>query len=219
MPPAQQIRRGFPNLRTVRRSLKLLIPRIRSGRLPAPPTEPWKGWLEYDPRDAVVSVQRVARSIAEVYHLDVGLITVTFVNELGSAGRVELHGGRDFFVELDASLRTSSRDLAATLGHEVAHIFLEKHGLRFATIDETEILTDTTAAMYGFGVLMADTYTVTKTYRPVAGGTEITTKTRGMGYLSPDEFAYVVTRSGTAGAFERLTSKAAKGAFRKGRAG
>jgi hypothetical protein len=149
--------RGFPNLSVVRRALQTLIPRIRDGRLPPLPAEPWRGWRDYDSRDAVVSVQHMARRISEVYRLDVGVITVTFLPNLGSLGRVELHGGRDFFVELDFSLRDHSRNLAATLGHEIAHIFLEKNGLAFESTAQTECLTDTAAALYGFGVLMADT--------------------------------------------------------------
>lgn len=159
----------------------------------------------------------MARRISEVYRLDVGVVLVTFLPNLGSPGRVELHGGRDFFVELDLSLRDHSRNLAATLGHEIAHIFLENNGLAFESTAETECLTDTAAALYGFGALMADTYVVTSTSKAVPGGTQITHHARSMGYLTPDEFGYVMTRSGTPVPPDALTSPAASVAFGAGR--
>jgi len=185
----------FPRIGLVRKSLALLIPKMARGELPPPATRPWLGYRSYNALEPVLSVQAMARDIAAVYKLSVGVIVVVFVDKLEGAGQVELGDSNDFFVEIRSQYERSPAVIAAILGHEVAHIFLHKRGIRFEDTLANEVLTDTTAAAYGFGVVMADTYKVTQKSEPIAGGVRVTTTTQPMlGYLTPEELGFALTR-------------------------
>ena len=215
----QGVRRGFPSLPVVRDALKRLVPAIKSGALPAPRPAPWHGFERYDPSDAVLSAQRLAREVLDVYALGCSTVIVTFDDALEAAGRVEIggHGQREFFVELQGELRDRPKDIAATLGHECAHVFLHRHGLEQRDVWANEILTDTTAALYGFGALMADTFQVSYRRAFQDGGVVVHRDERSMGYLTPDELGYVLTRVGFAEVDAYLDSTAARVAMGVGR--
>lgn len=216
MPPGKGVPRGFPNLARIRESIGLLVPKIKKGLLP-PPKPPWQGWERYDSSDHIISAQRLAVDAAKVYQLNVGTLVITFASSLSSAAQVEIGPTNDFFIEVESDFIERPRDLGAVLGHELAHIFLHRHNIRIPDTWGNEILTDTTAAMYGFGALMADTFTVTETSHSVANGTQITRQERSLGYLTPDEIGYVLTRCSPANVAAYLRSSAAKSALRVGR--
>ncbi len=211
-------RRGFPSIGLVRDALGVLVPAIRRGQLPPPPKEAWGGHRGFPVDDAVLAVQTLARRIAAVYRLDIGVVVVTFVEKLEAAGRVELAGPgqRDFFVELRSEFRTQPRIISAILGHEVAHIFLHRHGLHPESGLAAEILTDTTAVLYGFGAVMADTFRVSEHQEQLADAVRITTTVNQMGYLTPDEVGYALTRAGFGHLHDALESPAARDAVREG---
>lgn len=212
-------RRGFPSIGLVREALGVLVPAIRRGRLPPPPKDAWEGHRGFPVDDAVLAVQTLARRIAAaVYRLDIGLVVVTFVEKLEAAGRVELGGPgqRDFFVELRSEFRTQPRVISAILGHEVAHIFLHRHGLHPESGLAAEILTDTTAVLYGFGAVMADTFKISEQHEQLIDAVRVTTTVNQMGYLTPDEIGYALTRSGFGHLHEVLESAAARDAVREG---
>lgn len=211
------VRRGFPHLGLIHDSLKRLVPAIKRGTLPPPSPHPWGGWTDYDAKEPILSVQRLARRIAEVFGLDVGTIVVSFHDNVDFAGRVELGSSRDFFVEVHAQYRAQPRVIAAVLGHEVAHIFLHRRRLALAETLPNEILTDTTAALYGFGALMADTFEVSETREQLVNAVRITRREQALGYLTPDELGYVLTRSGFARIEDYLRSAAARDALQQGR--
>jgi hypothetical protein len=211
------VTRGFPHLSLIREALRVLIPRLRRGELPAIRRAPWQGWKDYRVAEAAVSAQHLARSICEVYGLSVGTVVVTFRSDLEAAGCVEIGPSRDFFVEVQERFRTDARRLAQILGHEVAHIFLREHGIDRPETLANEVLTDTTAAVYGFGALMADSYVVDEQRHQVPGGVQITRREDHLGYLTPDEIGYVLCRGGFADIFDQLRSPAARKAFRVGR--
>jgi len=208
--------RGFPNLARIRESIGLLVPKIKAGHLP-PPKPPWQGYTSYDATQPIVSAQHLAIEVAKVYELTVGTLVVAFRSGLKSAAVVELGSSDDFFIEVDASFSDRPKDLGAILGHELAHIFLHRKQIRIANTWGNEILTDTTAALYGFAALMADTFTVTEQSRSVHGGVETTRRERKLGYLTPDELGYVVTRCSPDNIASYLDSAAAKSALRVGR--
>jgi hypothetical protein len=212
-------RRGFPNIGLVRDALGALVPAMRRGRLPPPPKHAWEGHRGFPLNDAVVAVQTLARRIAEVYRLDIGVVVVTFVEKLEAAGRVELGGPgqRDFFVELRGEYRNQPRVISAILAHEVAHIFLHRNGLHPAPGLAAEILTDTTAVLYGFGAVMADTFKVSEHHEQLVDAVRITTTVNQMGYLTPDEIGYALTRAGFGHLHDVLESNAAREAVRVGR--
>lgn len=211
-------RRGFPSIGLVRDALGVLVPAIRRGRLPPPPKESWQGDRGFPVDDAVLAVQTLARRIAAVYRLDIGVVVVTFVEKLEAAGRVELGGPgqRDFFVELRSEFRTQPRIISAILGHEVAHIFLHRHGLHPPSGLAAEILTDTTAVLYGFGAVMADTFKISEHREQLVDAVRVTTSVNQMGYLTPDEIGYALTRSGFGHLHELLESPAARDAVLEG---
>ena len=216
MSPEQgRVPRGFPNLAIIRQVIGLLIPRIKSGALP-PPKPPWQGWSSYNSKDHILSAQGLAVEVAKVYDLKVGTLVVTF-GSLKSAANVELGPSDDYFIEVDNQFTGRPKELGAVLGHELAHIFLHRAGIHGEDTWSNEILTDTTAAIYGFGALMADSFTVTETERIVAGGVEITRQERALGYLTPDELGYVLTRCTPNNIAEYLSSSAARTALRRGR--
>ncbi len=216
-PRGSGVRRGFPHLELIHDSLKRLVPAIKRGTLPPPSPQPWSGWTDYDTTEPTLSVQRLARRIAEVFGLDVGTIVVSFHDNVEFAGRVELGASRDFFVEVHAQFRAQPRVIAAVLGHEVAHIFLHRRQLALAETLPNEILTDTTAALYGFGALMADTFEVSEKREQLADAVRVTRTEQALGYLTPDELGYVLTRSGFARVEEYLRSAAARDALQVGR--
>jgi hypothetical protein len=211
-----QVRRGFPNLDLVRGALKRLIPRIKDGTLPPLPPDPWDGWRDYDHADHIISAQRLARAIVKSYGLDVGTVIVSFIHNLEAAGQVELGSSRDYFVELRDELKDHPGDITACLGHEVAHIFLHRHHLTLPQRLPNEILTDVTAALYGFGPAMADTFRIDNRRRLTFGGVRVTRTERAMGYLTPDELGYVLTRNGCVNFGAYLHSPAARAAMRVG---
>jgi len=172
--------------------------------------------MDYDAREPVLCVQRMARRIAEVFGLDVGPIVVCFHDNVDFAGRVELSASCDFFVEVHAEFRAQPRVIAAVLCHEVAHIFLYRGRLALPETQPNEIRTDTTAALYGFGALMADTFVFSEKREDLVDSVRITRMECALGYLTPDELGYVLTRSGFARVDDYLRSAAVRGALQQG---
>jgi len=212
--------RGFPNIALVRDALGVLVPAIKRGKLPVPSPTPWDGWRGFPTDNPLIGVQKLARRIADAYSLQVGVVLVSFLESMKEAAHVELDaaGQHDFHVEVRGEFKTKPRVMAAILAHEVAHIFLHRHGFQTGGSLAAEILTDTTAVIYGFGALMADTFVVTETRQAVAEGVLITRNEQHMGYLTPDEMGYVLVRSGFGAVDHHLESDAARGALAIGRA-
>lgn len=193
----------------VRDAMGVLLPAIKQGTLPAPPRSPWTippGGARQSP---VIRVQHLARRVAGIYGLDVGLIVVAFRSNIQAAGSVELGGPqqRDFFVELREDYAQEPGTLSAILGHEVAHIFLHRHRLHPPPGISAEIMTDIAAVLYGFGAVMADTFRVSQEGE------------HHLGYLTPDEVGFVLFRSGFdfRACMRDLTSNAASEALQIGR--
>lgn len=215
-----RVLRGFPNIDLVRDALGVLVPAIKRGQLPPPSGQVWDGWRGFPVGDPIIGVQHLAKRIASVYSLQVGLVLVSFLEQMKEAGRIEL-GSRaqdEFHVELRSEFKTKPRVLSAILAHELAHVFLHRHGLPTGGSLAAEIITDTTAVIYGFGALMADTYVVTETREAVAEGTLVRRSEQHLGYLTPDEMGYALTRAGFGAVDQRLESHAARRALEIGRA-
>ncbi len=101
----------------MRDALKHLVPAIKDGRLPPPSAKPWSGWESYDPADPILSAQRLARSVLDVYALGCSTVIVTFDDALEAAGRVELGGPHERELAMEVGRARAQRELTAPLAH------------------------------------------------------------------------------------------------------
>ena len=191
-----KIKRGFPHMGIIQDAIRELVPNILDGKLPPVPSRPLGGWWDYDPKNSVIGAQKLARKVTEIFQVEVKTITVNFCSLKGASGRIELDSTLDFFVEVDEELKNRPSDLVATLGHEVAHIFLREKKLEFSERLQNEILTDCATVFYGFGRMMAETYTISKTVTETYTMIHTKTEERKSGYLTPEELGYVQAKVG-----------------------
>lgn len=215
---------GFPHLPVIKESIRLLYKQLSPQRIksfskifsPAEAVLP-------NGVDIVIAVQMLASAIVRHLQLPKACVIVTF-RDMENPGRVELTPEDDYLVDLHSRYRNDHRDIAAVLAHEITHVFLHRHGIRFSDTLKNELLTDTTAVYLGVGWLCLNAHrvTVAKQHRFVSPEMlEVQTKTteEKLGYLTPEEFGYVMQKR----AFvfgekvtRLITSAAAKSAFKKG---
>ncbi len=193
--------RGFEHLDLVAKAVNALYQTLGSARMRSFPETFQLGSSAGEiARDPVIGTQRLARRIADHYDLRVATIVVTFCASLVPAGQVEISAANEIFVEIQARHRSDPKAIAAILAHEIAHIFLHRNGVGFPVVFENEVLTDTTAAYLGFGptILNASTPTPMLDSAPSGvnffGESVFPERIQGFGYLSLDEFAYILAR-------------------------
>jgi hypothetical protein len=124
------------------------------------------------------------------------------------AASVELAAGPEYFIELNDRFRTHRRDIGAALAHEIMHVLLHRLDLSFPGIRDNEILTDTATTYLGAGWLLLDAFR------------EDGVSSQKLGYLTPEEFGYVLAKR--AMAFDEdpspwFTSPQAYTAYTRGR--
>lgn len=160
-----------------------------------------------DQDDLHLGAQRVARSLVQHLHLPEARMIVGF-RAMEHAASVELTAGPEYFIELNDRFRTHRRDIGAALAHEVTHVLLHRLGLEFPGTRANEILTDTTTAYLGAGWLLLDAFR------------EDATSRQKLGYLTPEEFGYVLAKRAFAFGEDPspwFTSPQAYTAYTKGR--
>ncbi|AWZ08627.1 MULTISPECIES: zinc ribbon domain-containing protein [unclassified Streptomyces] len=204
------IEHGFPHLETVRTALTALVRRLSADGVRAYDTS-------FAPADAAfgaaddlhLGAHRVASAMVRALRLPDARIVVGF-RAMEEAATVELTAGPEYFVEVNDRFRTHRRDLAAALAHEVTHVLLHRLDLRFPATADNEILTDTAAACLGAGWLLLDAYR------------EDELTHQKLGYLTPEEFGFVLAKRGLLLGGEDLsawfTSPQAYEAYVRGRA-
>jgi hypothetical protein len=141
--------------------------------------------------DPIIGTQQLAKLIAGHYRLNLTTVIVTFRSVLKVPGRVELSNSNEFFVELQSQQRNAPKAIAAILAHEIAHIYLHRLGISFPVEFENEVLTDTTAVYFGFGPTILNATTTNIRFR--SDMTE-ETQTSYFGYLTLEEFGYIVAK-------------------------
>lgn len=200
---------GFPHLDTVRSAITALYRRLSYDgvRSYAPSLAPADAAFS-DQDDLHLGAQRVARAMVQHLHLPDARMIVAF-RAMEHAGSVELAAGPEYFIELNDRFRTHRRDIGAALSHEVMHVLLHRLGLEFPGTRDNEILTDTATTYLGAGWLLLDAFR------------EDGTSSQKLGYLTPEEFGYVLAKR--AFAFDEdpspwFTSPQAYEAFAAGRA-
>lgn len=176
------IEHGFPHLDTVRAAITALFRRLSFDGMQAYGTS-------FAPADAAftaaddlhLGAHRVASAIVRALRLPDARMVVGF-RAMQEAATVELAAGPEYFIEVNDRFRTHRRDLAAALAHEVTHVLLHRLDLHFPATADNEILTDTAAAYLGTGWLLLDAYR------------EDELTHQKLGYLTPEEFGYVLAR-------------------------
>ncbi|MGW6688921.1 hypothetical protein [Streptomyces sp. NPDC054961] len=178
------IQHGFPHLETVRQSVTALFRRLSADGVRSYDTSFAPADAAFRPSDDLyLGAHRVASSMVRALRLPDARIVVGF-RAMEEAATVELTAGPEYFVEVNDRFRVHRRDLAAALAHEVTHVLLHRLDLRFPTTEANEILTDTTAAYLGAGWLLLDAYR------------EDELTHQKLGYLTPEEFGYVLAKRG-----------------------
>ncbi|MER0245002.1 hypothetical protein AAHZ94_24015 [Streptomyces sp. HSW2009] len=179
-----EIQHGFPHLETVRAAITALYRRLSQDTvgtfaLSVPPVD-----VAFpDEDDLYLGVQRIARVMVRHLRLPDARMIISF-REMEHAGNVELTAGPEYFIELNARFKTHRRDIGAALAHEVMHVYLHRLDLAFPGTRDNEILTDTAAAYLGAGWLLLDAYRESSVSR------------QKLGYLTPEEFGYVLAKRG-----------------------
>lgn len=115
---------------------------------------------------------------------------VVSFRDMVHAGNVELAAGPEYFVELHARFKEDRRDVGAVLAHEVMHVLLHRLDLEFPGTRDNEILTDTATAYLGAGWLLLDSYRE----EPALRGERVLMSASKLGYLTPEEFGYVLAK-------------------------
>jgi hypothetical protein len=176
------VEHGYPHLETVRAAVTALYRRlspdtVRTFATSVAPVDVAFG----DADDLHPGAQRVARELVRHFRLPDTRFVVGF-RAMDHAANVELAAGPEYFVELNDRFRTHRRDIGAALAHEVAHVYLHRLDLSFPGVRDNEILTDTVTTYLGAGWLLLDAY------REDAGSSQ------KLGYLTPEEFGYVLAK-------------------------
>lgn len=176
------VQHGFPHLETVRASITALYKRLSYDTVQTFATSVAPADVAFcDTDDLYLGAQRVARELVRHYHLPDARLIVGF-REMAHAANVELAAGPEYFVELNDRFRTHRRDIGAALAHEVMHVYLHRLGLSFPGTRDNEILTDTATTYLGAGWLLLDAYR------------EDSASSQKLGYLTPEEFGYVLAK-------------------------
>lgn len=181
---------GFPHLEKVRAALTALYRRLSADGVARFAASVRPELVDFpDEEDLYLGAQRVARVMVQHLRLPDARMVVGF-RDMVHAGNVELAAGPEYFVELHSRFRTDRRDVGAALAHEVMHVYLHRLGLELPGTRDNEILTDTAAAYLGAGWLLLDAY------REEAAvlGERLTTAAYKLGYLTPEEFGYVLAK-------------------------
>ncbi|MGW1542826.1 hypothetical protein ACWCPM_21740 [Streptomyces sp. NPDC002309] len=176
------VEHGYPHLETVRAAVTALYRRlsydtIQTFAASVPPAD--VAFCDTD--DLYLGAQRVARELVRHYRLPDARLIVNF-REMQHAANVELTAGPEYFVELNDRFRTHRRDIGAALAHEIMHVYLHRLDLSFPGTRDNEILTDTATTYLGAGWLLLDAYR------------ENAASSQKLGYLTPEEFGYVLAK-------------------------
>jgi hypothetical protein len=149
--------------------------------------------IQSNPRyegNGLIATQRLAADIASHFRIPVTTVIVSYSATFNQPGRVELSASNDVFVELQEKYHNNFNAVVGILAHEIAHIVLHKAAIEFTSIEENEILTDTTAAYFGMGVAILNATLEETEYE-----LNYTRKRyQHFGYLTPSEFGYIIAK-------------------------
>jgi hypothetical protein len=184
------VERGFPHLETIHACLTALYKRLSSDTISTFAVSVKPDEVRIPPEaDIYLGTQQVARTIVQHMRLPDARMIVAF-RDMVHAGNVELTAGPEYFIELNQRFKDDRRDIGAALAHEIMHVYLHRLGLGFPGNRDNEILTDTAAAYLGTGWLLLDAYREESNVR----GDRLVRSAFKLGYLTPEEFGYVLAK-------------------------
>lgn len=194
-----RIVRGYPHLNSVKKSIKLLHQHFSSEKLLIYKASLSPEDIVINPSaDIVIEVQRLAGRIARYLELPIGKIFVTFSPSLPCPAQVELSMADDYLVRLHERYRFGYQDVPALLAHEIVHIFLHRLKIAFPHVLDNEILTDTAATYLGLGWPCLNAFRISvhdsHEFGYVGPRTIRHVSASKVGYLTPEEFAYVLAK-------------------------
>ncbi|MFP3990700.1 hypothetical protein U9R90_25185 [Streptomyces sp. E11-3] len=176
------VEHGYPHLDTVRSAITALYKRLSYDTIHTFATSVAPADVAFsDVDDLHLGVQRVARVMVQHLRLPDARMIVSF-REMEHAANVELAAGPEYFIELNDRFRRHRRDIGAALAHEVMHVYLHRLDLAFPGTRDNEILTDTATTYLGAGWLLLDAFR------------EDGASSQKLGYLTPEEFGYVLAK-------------------------
>ncbi|MGC0332642.1 hypothetical protein RKD23_005632 [Streptomyces sp. SAI-170] len=176
------VEHGYPHLETVRAAVTALYRRLSYDTVRTFDASVAPADVAFcDTDDLYLGTQRVAHELVRHFRLPDARMIVSF-REMTHAANVELTAGPEYFVELNDRFRTHRRDIGAALAHEIMHVYLHRLDLSFAGTRDNEILTDTATTYLGAGWLLLDAYR------------EDGASSQKLGYLTPEEFGYVLAK-------------------------
>jgi hypothetical protein len=193
---------GFPNLPVIQRSIADLhkrFPGVELLGLQFPSS------LSPAINDAirvghpVVAVKNIVGTILRHFHLPAGSIEVRFIDDLQEPARITRKQGGGRLVEIRASLMGDLGTIAL-VAHELAHFFLDTANLRYRDTFENEVLTDTASTYLGAGWSVLNAYKRSVSVSAMWDRfnnrhvTTTTTSESKLGYLTPEEFGYILAR-------------------------
>ncbi|MET9560488.1 hypothetical protein [Streptomyces tauricus] len=176
------VKHGYPHLETVRAAVTALYRRLSYDTVHTFASSVAPADVAFlDTDDLYLGAQRVARELVRHFRLPDARMIVSF-REMEHAASVELAAGPEYFIELNDRFRTHRRDIGAALAHEVMHVYLHRLDLSLPGTRDNEILTDTATTYLGAGWLLLDAYR------------EDASSSQKLGYLTPEEFGYVLAK-------------------------
>ncbi|MEV0227538.1 hypothetical protein [Streptomyces sp. NPDC050704] len=176
------VQHGYPHLDMVRAAITALYKRLSYDTIQTFATSVPPADVAFcDTDDLHLGAQRVAHELVRHYRLPDARMIISF-REMQQAANVELAAGPEYFIELNDRFRTHRRDIGAALAHEVMHVYLHRLDLSFPGTRDNEILTDTATTYLGAGWLLLDAYR------------EDAASSQKLGYLTPEEFGYVLAK-------------------------
>jgi hypothetical protein len=185
---------GFPHLGTVQSALTALHRRLSGDGVARFVSSVRPELVDFPTdEDLYLGAQRVARVMVQHFRLPDARMVVSF-RDMVHAGNVELAAGPEYFIELHSRFRADRRDVGAALAHEVMHVYLHRLGLEFPGTRDNEILTDTATTYLGAGWLLLDAYREEAAIR----GERLMMSAYKLGYLTPEEFGYVLAKRAAA---------------------
>ncbi|MFF8274703.1 hypothetical protein ACF05T_01105 [Streptomyces lateritius] len=177
---------GFPHLDAVRASITALYRRLSADGVRRYATSVAAADVAFgDEDDLHLGAQRVARALVRQLRLPEARMIVSF-RRMEHAASVELAAGPEYFIELSDRFRSHRRDVGAALAHEITHVLLHRLDLGFPGTRDNEILTDVVTTYLGAGWLLLDAFR------------EDAVSHQKLGYLTPEEFGYVLAKRAAA---------------------